>query len=176
MFHNHIDIPVRILRGEVPPPPTEAVRFYDYERVGRDFVSDDFLDWLESKGFYPRAWSNLILFYAHPHAKTVVHTDNGPPNIWALNCLLTPGDIEIRWHTALGGTAQTEDLRYVRFDDSSPIIESTKMTNTLCRIGVPHSSINNTDQGAWFLSYRCMPTNLPWETTCQKFSGDPKLL
>jgi hypothetical protein len=169
MFHYHIDIPVPIVKA-LPATPQISSHSYHYERHVLDLCTDEFISWIENKGFAPRKWSNLIMFYAHPNSRTSIHTDIGSPNIWALNCLLTPGHVEIQWCDAVGGTTQTEDLKYVTHDPSSPVIERTRMRNTLCRINVPHASVNHGD-GAWFLSFRCIPANLPFTQLCKRFTN-----
>ena len=159
-LYKHVQIPVEKKIKTLPPiPPNNEI--YTHIRLSKDDVTDEMLDWLESVGFKPRTWCNPILFYAHAGGRTSVHTDGGGPQIWALNCALDPNaKIEVRWHdtSQSDSVSNSDDLRYNKYDDSSPIIERTMIQNTACHIAVPHSSVNFGD-GCWLLSLRIYPSS-----------------
>jgi hypothetical protein len=166
-LHFELDLPVPVVSPdyELSMEP-QWKKSYTHMRPPPAMLSKEFLDWLESKHLHPRKWASPLLFYAHPGAATVVHTDVGNPNLWAMNVVLGTGQVDVHWHSVEGeGEHLDADLDYRRYSDDSPIIESTVVTAdklTVSRISVPHSSRNNGSTGTWLLSLRVAPTDLAW--------------
>jgi hypothetical protein len=167
--HFQVDVPVPILASDYHlPVPPEASDRYSYLRVGAEILSPEFLDWLESKGMYPREHLGGILFYAHTGSRTVVHTDDGQQNAWALNCAF--GDtVQMRWHKVVQAVESKDiDLRYTVYAEDSPVVETAVIKTTVCRINVPHSSLNE-GPGCWLLSLRMAPRDLSWPRVYKGF-------
>lgn len=166
MTGNHyfdIDIPVEIVRQgyEFPPVPAWTPRYSHY-RVPAAMLSDEFIQWMESRHLVPRVWSSLILFYAHSGSGTVVHRDLGVVNLWAMNLVLGQGNVGMTWHKPHeSGEVRREDLQYVVYPQDSPVLEQTTLKHTVCRISAPHASFN-TGPGTWLLSLRTIPVNMDW--------------
>lgn len=172
-FHFQVDLPVRILRADYQLPEVPAwTPTYSHVRADRSILSEEFKDFLEKYRLHPRVYAAPLLFYAHRDSRTSVHLDVGHPNIWAINCLLGPGQVDIKWHNPIGaGLHKDADLNYIRYDDQSPVVESVKCDEhrlVVSRIGVPHSSVN-TGEGCWLLSLRLAPENLNWHLLKGRF-------
>lgn len=166
-LHFEVDLPVKVVAPDFQlQPEPQWRRSYSHMRPPVGMLSEEFKDWMESKHLHPRKWASPLLFYAHPGSATVVHTDVGHRNIWAMNVVLGEGQVDVHWHSVEGeGEHLDADLNYKRYPDESPIIESTVVTNnkvTVSRIGVPHSSRNTGDKGVWLLSLRVAPEDLGW--------------
>lgn len=165
-FHHHIQAPERKVKW-VPDTPSFS-HTYSYVRYTVNDLDEQFIEWLESKKLGPRIWSNIILFYAHPGTSIAVHTDAGPQTIWAINCLLTPGDLEMKWCESSEGELNDNGLKYIKHSPDSRVLESTRLRDTICRIGVPHTSTNH-GQGCWLMSMRVYPQAVPWASICARF-------
>jgi hypothetical protein len=169
--HFQVDVPVPILALDYRLPAVpETTRHYAYLRVGAEILSVEMLDWLESKKLMPREELGGILFYAHTGSGTTVHTDDGQPNAWALNCAF--GDtVQMHWHKVNEATdTRDTDLRYTVYPEDSQVIETATIKTTVCRISVPHSSTNE-GPGCWMLSLRMAPRDLPWPRVYKGFKS-----
>lgn len=161
----HIEIPVSKFVKALPPTP-DFDPIYRHVRLELADLEEEFVEWQESKGLQPKTWLNPILFYAHPNTRTSVHTDNGGILQWSLNIVLGDSDVEMQWRKAEGGEVKNPDLDYTKFSDDTPIVKTTRLGRTLCRIGVPHVSFNH-GPGVWILSLRTAPVG--WFDVIRKF-------
>lgn len=164
-FFKHVSVPTKILRDDfVFPDPGKPSPLFFRTRIHKEDFHVDFINWLAGKKLRPDLFFAALIFHAFENSTTMVHTDFGGKNIWALNCQITPNtDIKITWH-------DTEDILHsIRGDlnldvhpSDSPVITSTSLSNTLTSISTPHcaSSINST---GWFVSVRVFPYYASWD-------------